>query len=86
MKTATVRDLRNHFHKLEAWLAEGESIEIRRRRQTVAILSRPGPEAPAPGAGMPDFAARRKALGSVSPLTREQLKVLAELDVENQQG
>ena len=28
MKTVTVRDLRNNFSKVEAWLGEGEEIRI----------------------------------------------------------
>ena len=28
MKTATVRDLRNRFARVAAWIAEGEPVEI----------------------------------------------------------
>jgi hypothetical protein len=31
MKTATVRDLRNHFARLSKWLDKGEIIEIIKR-------------------------------------------------------
>jgi hypothetical protein len=31
MKTGSVRDLRNNFAKLEAWLEEGEQIQIEKR-------------------------------------------------------
>ncbi len=41
MKTATVRDLRQHFPKIERWLEEGESITITKRDKPVALLSRP---------------------------------------------
>ena len=41
MKIATVRDLRNNFAKLETWLAEGETIEIRRRNRSVGRLMPP---------------------------------------------
>ena len=38
MKTATVRDLRYHFSEIESRLREGEEVEIRKRRQTIARL------------------------------------------------
>ena len=41
IKTATVRDLRNDFGKLETWLAEGEEISIEKRGKPVAVLSPP---------------------------------------------
>ena len=58
MKTATVRDLRNNFSKLEAWLAEGEQIQIQKRGQPVAVLSVATPKARK--VKLPDFAARLK--------------------------
>ena len=39
MKTATVRDLRNNFSKLEAWLGDGESVRIEKRGEPVALLT-----------------------------------------------
>jgi prevent-host-death family protein len=39
MKTATVRDLRNHYSKLLAWIAAGEEITITQRGKAVARLS-----------------------------------------------
>lgn len=53
MKTATVRELRTAFPRVEAWLAEGESVLITKAGKPVAQLVQP----PAPEAG-PDFAAR----------------------------
>jgi antitoxin (DNA-binding transcriptional repressor) of toxin-antitoxin stability system len=38
MKTATVRDLRNNFARIYAWLGAGEEVEITRRGQLVARL------------------------------------------------
>ncbi len=31
MKTATIRDLRNNFAQLSAWIDDGETIEITKR-------------------------------------------------------
>ena len=38
MKTATVRDLRNHYTRLLAWIAAGEQVVITRRGKTIARL------------------------------------------------
>ena len=38
MKTATVRDLRNHFARLSAWVENGESVEITKGGKVFARL------------------------------------------------
>lgn len=38
MKTATVRELRNNFPRIEAWVHEGESINISKRGKVIARL------------------------------------------------
>lgn len=58
MNTATVRDLRYNFAEIEARLAKGEEIEVRKRRKVIARLV---PVHPKPAA-YPDFAARRKKI------------------------
>lgn len=42
MQTLTVRDLRYDFAKVEAWLADGQEIEITKHGKPVARLSPPG--------------------------------------------
>lgn len=60
MKTATVRDLRYRFSKIEARLRQGEEIEIRKRKRVVGRLV---PARPARRSA-PNFAARaRKIFG-----------------------
>ncbi|HEY5914069.1 MAG TPA: hypothetical protein VJA21_26065 [Verrucomicrobiae bacterium] len=44
MKTATVRDLRNHFPRVAAWIEEGEPVEITRAGK---LFARMLPAAPA---------------------------------------
>ena len=64
MKTATVRDLRNSFPRIAAWVEEGEPVEITRGGKPFARLV---PVAPAKAARfkMPDIKARlRKSYGS----------------------
>jgi len=38
VKTATVRQLRNEFPRIEAWVQEGESINISKRGKVIAML------------------------------------------------
>jgi antitoxin (DNA-binding transcriptional repressor) of toxin-antitoxin stability system len=59
MKTASVRDLRYQFPKIETLLREGEEIRITKRRQVIARLV---PEQPIRKAEFPDFRARRRAI------------------------
>jgi antitoxin (DNA-binding transcriptional repressor) of toxin-antitoxin stability system len=44
MKTATVRDLRNHFASVAKWLEEGELVTITRHGTTFATLSPASPK------------------------------------------
>jgi antitoxin (DNA-binding transcriptional repressor) of toxin-antitoxin stability system len=41
MKTATVRDLRQNFPKIERWLEAGQPVTITKRDKPVALLSLP---------------------------------------------
>jgi antitoxin (DNA-binding transcriptional repressor) of toxin-antitoxin stability system len=59
MKIASVRDLRYDFKKIEHLLAQGEEVQITKRKQVIARLV---PEKPAQRPPMPDFAARLKAI------------------------
>ncbi len=62
MKTATVRELRTAFPRVEAWLAEGESVLITKAGKPVAQLVQP------PGReSSPDFAARYGLRGQIQP-------------------
>jgi antitoxin (DNA-binding transcriptional repressor) of toxin-antitoxin stability system len=60
MRTATVRDLRYNFRRVERLLAEGEPIQITKRKRVVAKLMPPDPPAEPPK--MPDFLARMKKI------------------------
>jgi antitoxin (DNA-binding transcriptional repressor) of toxin-antitoxin stability system len=57
MKTATVRDLRNHFPRVAAWIEEGEPVEITRSGKVFARLVPATPKAPRKFK-MPDIMAR----------------------------
>ncbi len=71
MKTATVRDLRYHFPEIEARLARGEEIEIRKRKRVIARLVPVRPKLDE----YPDFGARaREIFGDrITELTGTQI-------------
>ena len=59
MKTASVRDLRQNFARILAWLDAGEKVAITLRRQAIATLI-PCPRRQRARRPMPDLAARLK--------------------------
>ena len=56
MRQATVRDLRNRFARILAWIEEGERVKVRRRGRVVATLVPERRKARA--VSWPDFLAR----------------------------
>lgn len=86
MKTATLRDLRNDFSSLEAWLAEGETIRIEKRGAPIALLSPIAPSASEPSTHRPDAAARRKAIWGDRCFTAEEVKAMREYELEGEEG
>ncbi|MBN8248529.1 MAG: type II toxin-antitoxin system prevent-host-death family antitoxin [Verrucomicrobia bacterium] len=45
MKTATVRELRNHYSKVLKWVSLGEEVEVTRRGRVVArVVPAPAPK------------------------------------------
>lgn len=63
MKTASVRDLRQNFPRVLAWLQSGEEVAITLRRQAIATLV-PHPRPKRAQRTMPDIGARlRKVFG-----------------------
>ncbi len=46
MKTASVRDLRNHFPRVAAWIKDGEPVEITKAGKPFARLLPAVPEKP----------------------------------------
>lgn len=62
MKTVTVRDLRNNFSKVEAWLSEGEEIRIEKRGKPIGFISAQPRSDKFPFRKV-DWEARRQAIG-----------------------
>ena len=77
MKTASVRDIRQNFPRVMAWIADGEQVAITMRRKVVARLIPEPEKAPA----RPDFRSRfggaapaggRRAESAVTLLSKER--------------
>ena len=58
MKTTTIRELKHATSTVLSWVAEGESVEVRRRDRPVALLT---PLKRKTAIMRPDFAARMRA-------------------------
>lgn len=59
MRTATIRDLRYSFNKVEYLLRQGEEIQITKRRHVIARLV---PEQPSASPVLPDFMDRLRSI------------------------
>lgn len=62
MKTATIRDLRYDFAKIEGWLRNGEEIQITRHNKPVATLLKAKPAKKKARPPLPDYRARAKRI------------------------
>ncbi len=84
MKTVTVRDLRNNFAKVEAWLGEGEEIRIEKRGKPIGFLS----ATPKSGRAVPkvDWKARRNAIWGDRCFSAEEVREMREAELEGEEG
>ncbi len=85
MKTATVRDLRNNFSKLETWLGEGEEIRIEKRGKPIGFLSAT-PKSAKVGIQKPDWEARRQAIWGDRVFSEEEVRAMREAELEGDLG
>jgi antitoxin (DNA-binding transcriptional repressor) of toxin-antitoxin stability system len=77
MKTATVRELRNEFPRIEAWVHEGESINISKRGKVIATLvPAVGAMAPQPRHEKVDIMARLRETWGERVFTMEQVAAM----------
>jgi antitoxin (DNA-binding transcriptional repressor) of toxin-antitoxin stability system len=61
MKTASVRDLRQNFPRVMAWIQDGEQVAVTMRRKVIARLI-PEPKTPNDEPTPPDFEAISRAI------------------------
>ena len=59
MKTTTIRELKHDTTTVLSWVANGQTVEVRRRNEPVALLSPPIRRS---AVRRPDFAARLRAI------------------------
>ncbi len=77
MRTATVRELRNDFPRIEAWVHEGESINISKRGKVIAVLVPVCANAASrPGRPKVDIMARLRKTWGDRVLTMEQVAAM----------
>lgn len=85
MKTATVRDLRNHFPRVAAWIAEGEAVEITKGGKPFARLVPATPEKPRKLV-KPDIMARLKAIWGDRVFSSKEVAEMRAAELEGEEG
>ena len=85
MKTATVRDLRNRFPRVAAWIAEGEPVEITRSGKLFARLVPPAPAARAKLV-KPDIMAQLKAVWGDKIFSTKEIEAMRDAEREGEEG
>ena len=75
MKTASIRELKHNTRHVLTWVSGGETVEVLRRNQLVAILS-PPPSAQA--APIPNYVRRLRAIYGDERLKHTGTTVVAE--------
>jgi antitoxin (DNA-binding transcriptional repressor) of toxin-antitoxin stability system len=79
MKTASVRDLRQDFARVLAWVQAGEEVAITMRRQAVARLM-PLPRRKPGKRPMPDLAARLTKVFGPRVIADKTMKAITDLN------
>ena len=85
MKTATVRDLRNHFPRVAAWIAEGEPVEITKAGKLFARLVPPTP-VKTPKLVKPDIMAQLKATWGDRIFSAREVAEMRAAELEGEEG
>ena len=85
MKTATIRDLRNRFPRVAAWIAEGESVEITKAGKLFARLVPPAP-VKSPHLIKPDIMARLKKTWGNRVFSAREVAAMRAAELEGEEG
>jgi antitoxin (DNA-binding transcriptional repressor) of toxin-antitoxin stability system len=83
MKTATVRDLRNSFPRVAAWIAEGEPVEITRAGKLFARLV---PPAKKTKPVKPDIMARLKETWGDRIFSSKEVAAMRAAELDGEEG
>ena len=85
MKTATVRDLRNRFARVAAWIAEGEPVEITKSGKPFARLM-PARKAKARKLVKPDIMAQLKETWGDRVFSSKEVAEMRAAELEGEEG
>lgn len=85
MKTATVRELRNEFPRVAAWIAEGEPVEITKSGKVFARLV-PATPAKTPKLVKPDIMARLKETWGDRIFSAKEVAAMRAAELEGEEG
>jgi prevent-host-death family protein len=85
MKTATVRDLRNRFPRVAAWIAEGEPVEITKSGKPFARLLPAKPDKPL-RFKMPDIMARLNKTWGNRVFSAKEVAAMRAAELEGEEG
>ena len=83
MKTATVRDLRNRFPRVAAWIAEGEPVEITKAGK---LFDRLVPPTKTPKLVKPDIMARLKKTWGGRVFSAAEVAAMRAAELEGEEG
>jgi len=75
MRKTTIRELKHATTTVLSWVADGETVEVRRRSKPVALLSPPKRR---PAIRRPDFVARLKTVYGKRALTTTGTDLISE--------
>jgi antitoxin (DNA-binding transcriptional repressor) of toxin-antitoxin stability system len=85
MKTATVRDLRNQFARVAAWIADGEAVEITKSGKLFARLVPPAP-VKKPKLVKPDIMAQLKKTWGDRVFSAKEVAEMRAAELEGEDG
>lgn len=85
MKTATIRDLRNHFPRVAAWIEEGEPVEITKAGKAFACLM-PATSAKTAKSVKPDIMARLKRNWGTRVFSAQEVAGMRAAELEGEEG
>jgi len=85
MKTATVRDIRNHFARVSAWIEHGEAVEITKGGKAFARLV-PATDTQPRKLVKPDFMARLKKTWGPRVFSAKEVAQMRAAELEGEEG
>lgn len=85
MRTATIRDLRNEFARVAAWIENGEEVVITKAGKSFARLV-PNHPAPTPRLVKPDIMARLRKTWGDRVFSAKEVEAMRAAELEGEEG